>query len=225
MHAPDQDHFTGLLDDLAAAVGGAEHIRFGDILATIGARGFGPLLCLFSTALILPSGMIPGLPGIVAVLYAMIGIEIALGNRALRLPRRVRDWQVPATHVRAFIERAVPLAKRARRVLKPRYADAVTARPTLLLVAATLLATAVVLFVMGFIPGLPFLIAVPVLLVGLGLTAEDGLVLGAGLILLLMPLGAVISWIFRPGPAIPDDPAVLEQMLEVQLLLWRAAAG
>jgi hypothetical protein len=210
----DEDQFGGLLADIEAAVGEDERVRFGDLLAAMGARGFGPLLCLLALALILPSGMIPGLPNAVAVLLAFVGVEMALGNRALRLPRRLRDWQISGDRVRAFAQRTRPLAARAARLVRPRYGHAVTSRPALLVIAGTLIVTALVLFVVGFIPGLPFLIAVPVLLVGLGLTARDGVLLAAGLALLLMPLGAIVSWIFRPGPVFPESPEHLEQMLQ-----------
>lgn len=184
----------GLLDDLEAAADGRERIPLGALLGAIGPRGFGPILVLLSLAIILPTGMIPLLPHVVAVVLGFVAVELALGSRALRLPRRLREVGVPARHVRAFAARARPLAARIGRVLRPRNEIFAATRTAHLALAGILFLAALLLFAVGLIPGLPFLLCVPVLLIGLGLTARDGNFAAAGALLFLMPMGAILSW-------------------------------
>jgi hypothetical protein len=186
----------GLLDDLdAAAAGAAEgRLALGALLSAIGARGFGPVLVALSAAIILPTGMIPFVPHLVAVLIGFVALELALGSRALRLPARLRAVTLPAGAVAGFVRRARPLAARAGRVLRPRHPGLVATRGAQLLIAGVLFTIALFLFAVGLIPGLPFLLCVPVLLIGLGLTTRDGVVAAAGMMLVLMPMGAILSW-------------------------------
>lgn len=184
----------GLLDDLDAAAADGGRLTLGAVLSAIGPRGFGPVLVALSAAIILPTGMIPLVPHIVAVLIGFVALELALGSRALRLPARLRAVTLPARAVTGFVARARPLAARAGRVLRPRHAALVATRGGHLSIAGVLFTVALLLFAVGLIPGLPFLLCVPVLLIGLGLTARDGAVAAAGMMLVLMPMGAILSW-------------------------------
>ena len=193
---PASAELHGLLDDLDAAVAGAAdgRITLGALLSAIGPRGFGPVLVALSAAIILPTGMIPLVPHLVALLIGFVALELALGSRALRLPARLRAVTLPASAVRGFVVRARPLAARAGRLLRPRHPALVATRGGEILIAGVLSVIALFLFAVGLIPGLPFLLCVPVLLIGLGLTTRDGAVAAAGMLLVLMPMGAILSW-------------------------------
>ncbi|MCR9148952.1 MAG: exopolysaccharide biosynthesis protein [Rhodobacteraceae bacterium] len=182
---------SGLLADLAALAEGRERVSLDALLATIGTRGFGPPIVVLALLLILPVGMVPGMPGAVALTLAAIAVQLGLGRRCLRPPRRLREARIAARHLRAVIGRLRPLARRSERVLRPRLPRLTASRLAALTLAAALLATAAVVFVLGFIPGLPFMLAWPLLLIGLGLTARDGLAVAIGLALYL-PAGLVL---------------------------------
>jgi len=202
MTESNKGQFEGLLDKLDHASANTATVSFGEVLEIIGAQGFGPLLAVLAAFLILPSGMIPGMPAVIAVVLAFIAFEIVLGNHRLRLPIWVKARPVPARTVAAFVRGLRPLARRAGRVLRPRLTIFATGRTALLLVAAVLSVTALMLFFLGFLPGMPLLLAIPVLLMGLGLSTRDGAVLLAGLILFLLPAGAIIARLFRLGLAL-----------------------
>ena len=174
------DQLSGLLDDLEALLDDRERVSLGEIIDTLGARGFGPLLVTLSAFLILPVGMIPGMPGLVAIVLVLIGLQMLIGQKRLWAPVGVRSRTVSAELLRVSIHRARPIARRLRPVLMPRLC-ALTDNGLLLTTAAAIfIATGAVIFVIGFIPGLPFVLSIHVLLIGLGMTARDGIVTALG---------------------------------------------
>jgi hypothetical protein len=177
------------------------HVPLGEVIDVIGPRGFGPVLVAVAGLIILPTGMVPLVPHVVAVVLGFVAIEMMLGGTVLRLPARIRRIAVPAFMIAGFVRRARTVARPLSRVLRPRMTWLATRRAALVLIAVVLLFVAVAKFAIGLIPGLPFLLAVPVLMIGLGLTARDGLVLGAGLFLVLIPTGVFLrallwAWAF-----------------------------
>ncbi|MBD3765672.1 MAG: exopolysaccharide biosynthesis protein [Rhodobacterales bacterium] len=186
------DAFDGILDTLARAAEAEDRLTLGQILAAIGTRGFGPLLVILALFLILPVGLVPGMPGAVAVVLALIAVEILTGGRALHLPRRLRGRTLRSALVLGFVRRVRPWTRWLHRLLHPRLVPLAASRAGLAAVAVTILGVAAVIFVAGVIPGLPFLLAFPVLLFGLGLTAHDGLAVALGYALILPLVGIAL---------------------------------
>lgn len=174
------DQLSGLLDDLDALLGEKDRVSLGEIIDTLGARGFGPLLVTLSAFLILPVGMIPGTPGLVAIVLVLIGLQMLIGQKRLWAPVGLRNRTVSAEALRLSIARARPIARRLRPVLMPRYYGLVDNGLILTTAAAIFIATGVVIFLIGFIPGLPFVLSIHVLLIGLGMTARDGIITALG---------------------------------------------
>lgn len=176
------------MDDLSTeAPDGRDHITLGEILRRIGLRGFGPILVIVSGFLLLPIGMIPGVPGAVAIVLGLVAVELVSGGKAIRLPDRVARLSLRASRVSGAVTRSRPVTRAIGRLLRPRAVALVTARAAQVVTGLVLGTIAVVMFVVGFVPGLPFLLALPVFLIGLGLTARDGLVLALGLGGVLVP--------------------------------------
>ncbi|MGC9368939.1 MAG: exopolysaccharide biosynthesis protein [Paracoccaceae bacterium] len=172
----DDDQISGLLDDLEALLDEEEEVSLGEIIDALGARGFGPLLVTLSAFLIMPVGMIPGMPGLVAIVLVRIGLQMLIGQKRLWAPVGLRRRLISADLLRASVKRARPLARRLRPVLMPRYCRLVDNGLTLTTAAAIFIATGAVIFLIGFIPGLPFVLSIHVLLIGLGMSARDGIV-------------------------------------------------
>jgi hypothetical protein len=191
-----QIDLDGPLTDLEQALGEREAMSVSEVLSTVGKRGFGPILVLLATFLILPFGAIPGVPAVVAIFIALIALEMVLGGKVLRLPRKLREISLNGDRIRAFLRHARPMGQRLGRLFRPRFIDLAASQFAYLFIASALFFTAIIMFFVGFIPGLPFLLAWPILLFGLGLTARDGGAIMAGITLFLMPMGALISWLF-----------------------------
>lgn len=184
---PDpQEHWPigGMLDDLSALTEAHEKITLGQVVDCIGSRGFGPLLMVLSIFLILPVGMIPGVPGAVGIVTGLIGGLLLVGASRLNLPDRVARISFGAKHLHAAVEWGRPYTHWLRRVTRPRLQVLVRGWLPLTLIALILIATGMLIFFIGFIPGLPFLMAIHVLFFGIGMATRDGAMTLVGFVLL-----------------------------------------
>jgi hypothetical protein len=151
-------------------------------------RGFGPVLVVLALLLILPVGMIPGMPDVVAL--ATLAVAVALmRRRRVRLPRWLRAREIGTELLSGGNTRLRPLARRIGQIVRPRLAFMIEGRLAELMIALVLAGIAVVILAIGLIPGLPFAFAIPLALIGIGLVARDGLaVLCTYLLLAILPL-------------------------------------
>lgn len=173
------------LDDLATD---RDSIAFGDMVDTIGAQGFGPLLLGLAALLVLPFGMIPGVGGAIGLVMAVIGIQIMRGRRGLWLPGFIRRRDMPARHLRRACNVLRPRMAWLSRRLRPRATFLAEGSVSLRLIAALLILMGLSMAVLGAIPILPPLMGIPVLFFALGLTTRDGAAVILGYLLLLPPL-------------------------------------
>lgn len=128
----------------------------------------------------LPTGMIPFMPAIIGILLFLTALEMILGGRGVSLPRRFRRIEIGSARLNAAIDRVEPLANRLRRVTYPRWRFMVRGRLSLGLIALALILAALVMITLGAIPGLPFVLGIPAVLFGLGMTAGDGVLVALG---------------------------------------------
>lgn len=175
------DQFSEVLDDLNTVTHEAETTTFGELIDALGRRGTGPLLVILSAVLILPVGMVPGMPGLVAIVFMLIGIQLLFVQPKLWMPARLRRAKIKTETLRSIVKRIQPLRRKARLVLSERMTFIIDGRVFQLAAALILLGTGAVIFFIGFVPGLPFVLSIHILLIGLGLTARDGIVMSLGL--------------------------------------------
>lgn len=183
-HPQDSWPIGGMLDDLAALTRTNPQVTLGAVIDCIGTRGFGPLLMVLSVFLILPVGMIPGVPGAVGIITAMIGGLLLVGASRLTLPARLERLSFGARHLHAAVERARPYTHKLRRITRPRLQFLTHGAVALTLIALILIATGGLIFAVGFVPVLPFLMSLHVLFFGIGMATRDGLMTLIGFALL-----------------------------------------
>jgi hypothetical protein len=172
---------AGLMADLVALSETQVSVAVGEIMAALGARGHGPIILTLAAFMMLPLGMLPFMPSLVGVLLALTAAQMLMRGKAVTLPAFIARRRIDGETLRLTLARAVPLCRRLGRVLHPRWDIVVQGDVFHVLIALYLLAAAVVIIVLGGIPGLPFMLCIPALLFGLGMTAGDGLVVSLGL--------------------------------------------
>ncbi|MBL3586665.1 exopolysaccharide biosynthesis protein [Rhodovulum sulfidophilum] len=192
MNSQDDWIISSLLEDLAALALANDRISIADLVEALGARGFGPLLVMLSAFLILPVGMLPGLPGVVAIFMILIGGRVMTGETTLWLPARLRRVHISGHVLAVSVARAQPAALWLRPLLTPRLVALIEGRIATRLIALILIGTGVLIFLLGFIPGLPFVLSLHVLMLGLALSTRDGLV--AALAYALMGPEIIFIW-------------------------------
>lgn len=169
------DKLNGMLEDLAEA-GEEGDVSLGELVEALEARGFGPLLMMLSAFLILPTGMIPGMPAAVGLLLIVVAGQILLGRNRLWLPARLHDFSVSSRLILRSVDKARPAAAFLARSVSARITALVDHPLARRAVALTVMATGAILIPLGFIPFLPLALAVNVLLFGLGMTMRNGLI-------------------------------------------------
>lgn len=155
-------------------------ITLQDIVDTFNARGFGPVVLLPALIALLPTGGVPGVPSACGIFIALMAIQLVLGRKTPWLPSGLGRRGVSHDRWHRITQRAKPWTRRIDRLLQPRLhwlmGDLIQ----------RLLALLMVVLGLGMIPLelLPFAAALPALaivIMALGLTAGDGLMMLIGL--------------------------------------------
>lgn len=170
-------------------------VTLGALTARLGREGAGLLILLISVPFLHPFPM-AGLTIPVGLLIAATGVQLALGRGAPYLPRFVSSRSLDAESVRKVLAAAERLLVFLERFTRPRW-QPVARSPRLI-------GTAVA--VTGFFFALPLyfpfgnlISAAGLVLMGLGLLEEDGLLAGLGLMLATASLayhvaGLALAW-------------------------------
>lgn len=160
---------------------GDGEVDFGALIAALEERGFGPVMIALASFLILPTGMIPGMPALIGAMLILVSVQMLAGRSSLWIPARLRRFALPADKVDAGVSRIRPWSRRVGRLIRPRLQGLVRSPAGPRLAALGALISGATAIPLGFIPMLPLFLSLPVLCFGAALTARDGLVMLMGL--------------------------------------------
>lgn len=184
--------FLGLLDAVEHAISHAETLTIGTIVDVLGVRGHGPIIALLATLMILPSGMVPLMPAITGTALALSGLALAIGDSRVSLPGWIRRVTLPPGPFLRMMPSLRRVARRLSRLIRPRGVRILETWLVQVTIALCLALVGGVMIVLGSIPGLPFLLCLPILMLGLAMTAGDGLVTALALAAILGTAASVI---------------------------------
>lgn len=159
-----------------------------NLLDAVGRRAFGPLLLLLGFIAISPLTIVPGTSWLVALVTLLIAGQVLFGRQRPWLPKKALAVSFPRD---ALVKGADIIAKPARIVdsfLKPRI-GLLTDPPFVQIVSVLAMIAALITFPLGLVPFGPILPGLAIMLIGLGLTARDG-------IMLLLACGAMVGAIY-----------------------------
>lgn len=182
--AREIESLAALLTRLAAraeAVGPDNAVTVAEFLAVFGRRSFGPLLLAIGLFSISPATIVPGMTWLAGGLAALVAAQMTIGAERLWLPKALCARTISTKGLSGAIRRALPWARRIDAVLKPRLVF-LSQPPGLALVGAVALAAGLAKFPLGFIPAAPLAPGFVIVLIGLGVTMRDGLVLLGALV-------------------------------------------
>jgi hypothetical protein len=161
-------------------------ILLGEIVDGLGRTGIGMTLLILSLPALIP---IPGPFGVVfGSVVALVSLQLMLGARRLLLPGFIRSRELPASAVRAMIDKGVPLLQRAESFMKPRRMLPLTGIVGRMALGLPLLLMGVAVALpvpTGNVPPVASLIAL-----SLGLMMRDGVAVLVGLFLAV----AALAW-------------------------------
>ncbi|AJE48137.1 exopolysaccharide biosynthesis protein [Celeribacter indicus] len=179
----DDDNLTGVFADLEEISEDRDKVSLGHVLETIESRGVGPLYVL-TGAVVLLIGSIPGLPAVAGILLVLVSVQMVRSSRGIWLPRPIARLKLPADNLDLVSDRARRAAVRIAPFVRERLTfmiEGVFQRSLIALITAIF---GVALVVIGFIPGLPPALSVPLIVLGIGMSGNDGAWILAAVVLL-----------------------------------------
>lgn len=188
----DRSDLTGLLTQLKRQLRG-ESFTIEEMIAAVSDRGFGPLLLIPSLLTILPTGAIPGIPSLMAVVNTLIAGQLILGRRHPWLPRRLRQIRINRNVFEAAYNRAVPVTRRIDRMVYPRLTP-LTRGPAPRLIAALCLALGLLFIPLDLVPFAAAIPASAIAMLALGLSVRDGLLILLGLVMAISGVTGLYFW-------------------------------
>jgi hypothetical protein len=186
--------FAEVLDTLEGA-GRAEKLNLGSVLDSFGRRAFGPFLLVPALIAVLPVvGALPGVSLATAGVELIVATQLALGERRLHLPRRVRSVPIPRKALSFSVRTLRPMAHRIGRLVRPRLRN-LTNGGGRLAVGALALILAVLMLIGALVPGGIVLPALGMIILGLGLTSQDGVLILASLTFAVGSIALGLWWL------------------------------
>jgi len=167
-------HTSDILNEIAANAPGAR-VSLGEIVASLGDRGFALLMVVLGLPNVLP--MPPPIPLVCGLLLVVIALQIVLGLRHPWIPRRVLAASVAHDRLDAVLARATPVLRKLERFSRRRLSfvpaswELRGAGLLLLIVSIGLVCAAPLI---GQIP-----MGISICLIGLALVERDGVIMVA----------------------------------------------
>ncbi|WP_106477227.1 exopolysaccharide biosynthesis protein [Phytohalomonas tamaricis] len=187
----ERANLTSLLDQLEDSVEGKK-VTLGEVIDIFEARGFGPLLIIPGLiAAIPPIGAIPGVPSTCGILIALIAVQLIFGRKSPWLPSKLSNVSFSRDKLKRFTGKAKRVTKWVDKLLKPRFKGLTheAAKKVIAFIAVLLGLSMIPLELVPFAGAIP---ASTLVLLGLGLTAEDGLLIVIGFCVALFGFGGVL---------------------------------
>jgi hypothetical protein len=150
----------------------APEIAVGDLIAHLRTRAYGVLFIILALISLVPAMSIPG-----GLLIAVFAVQMAIGVRTPRLPRRLAELRIPMERLRWAIGRLVPILVRMERHVQPRW-PWMTAAPAINLVGLLMAFVSVTFALPVPLTQLPPGLAI--LLIAVSMLERDGRVLVLG---------------------------------------------
>ena len=171
---PEQN-FSALLNCLVAETSG-DKVTLGQLMRIMERRSFGAVILLLGLIAISPLTVVPGATWTVATVTLLFSVQLLFGMQHPWLPKALLNLQMSRDQLASFVKASRKMAHTADRLTAPRLGFLV--RPPFVIgVAILCIVAALLTFPLGLIPLAPVLPGVAIVLMGIGLTARDGVFL------------------------------------------------
>lgn len=175
-----------------------ETVTVRELMTAVGRRAYGPVLLLLGFIAVSPLTIIPGSNWFVATITLIFTLQIVVGRRTPWLPKGALDFSFSRDLLVKGAAAGEKYAVMVDALVKPRLTF-LTESPFVQIVALLCVLASVLTYPLGLVPFGPLLPGLTVLLLGLALTARDGVVVlfAAG----TFGAAAYILWTILPNLA------------------------
>lgn len=157
-----------------------ETVSVEDLLNAVGRRSYGPLFLLLGFVAISPLTIVPGANWLVATIVLVFAVQLLFGRKFPWAPKRALKFSFPRSALETGARSAEKYVYIVDQFVKPRLTF-LTEFPFITAVAFVCIGAALITFPLGFFPFGPLLPSLSILVLGLGLTGRDGLMILLGL--------------------------------------------
>lgn len=186
------DELDAQSDDHASNGGGDPLVSLDQILERLGHRSYGPLLIVISLVAIMPVvGALPGVSYSAAFLAILVSVQFLFSKPKLWAPGFVRRRTFSRKALKKGVDKSRPVLRWIDGFIAERFTLAL-ASPMPRILALICVVLSVLMFIYAAVPGGVVIPALAILLIALGLTTHDGLVIGLGVLAAAAAIGS--SW-------------------------------
>ena len=173
----DDPHSVGdildRLDDLAAK---QDKLTLGRTIEAFGHRSYAPFLVILPLLEISPHGAIPGLPTMLALVIALIAVQMLFGRRHLWLPGFLANRSVTSAKAKKAIKKVRPIAERMDKWFHGRL-PALTKGPMVRVAAAAIIVMTLAVPPLELLPMATTAPMAAIAAFGMALLVKDGLLM------------------------------------------------
>ncbi len=181
-----------VFDQIEIAMEGGKSVDLKTVVESFGNRSFGPVMVLCGLCMLTPLGIIPGIPPAFGVIVIIFALQLLFRRRTPWMPEVLRKVKIPADKLRAVNAKVRPVLAKIDGIISPRLSWACTG-PAQVLVSLVAIILSLTFFPLGVVPFGVVAPAFIILLLGLGITARDGVIVIIALSLSLGVFWGVIT--------------------------------
>ena len=159
-----------------------EQVDLKDLVQALGDRAFGTVMILCSLFLMTPIGMIPGLPAAFGLIVIVFALQFLFRREYPWMPEFLRKVEITDVVLEKTEKRVSPILRKIDNVIHTRL-PWVTSGPMQALTALLAIILSITLVPLGMVP---FGVVAPAFIIGLlglGITARDGVLIIIGFLL------------------------------------------
>lgn len=188
-----------VLDLIETTLDGAESVDLKTVVEAFGNRAFGPVMVLCGLCMMTPLGAIPGIPPAFGVIVIVFAMQLLFRRRTPWMPEIIRKVKIPADKLIKVQAKVRPVLAKVDGIISPRLQWAATG-PMQVVISLIAIILALTFFPLGMVPFGVVAPAAIILILGLGITARDGVFILLGLSLSFGVFIGTASLIFQSLP-------------------------
>ncbi len=181
----------GILEKAREAAAG-DQIDLKDLVQAFGDRAFGPVMILCSLFLMTPIGMIPGLPAALGLVVIIFALQLLFRREYPWMPEILRKVEISDSALEKTQKKVSPILRKIDSFIHPRL-PWVTSGPMQVLTALLAIILSLTMVPLGVVPLGVVAPAFIIGLLGLGITARDGVLIITGFVLSIGVAYVVVS--------------------------------
>ena len=183
-HTQADAPLQSVLDQIETTLDGAESVDLKTVVEAFGDRSFGPIMVLCGLCMMTPLGALPGIPPAFGLIVIVFALQLLFRRQTPWMPEVLRRVKIPADKLSKVQAKVRPILAKIDGIIRPRFQWAATGSMQVLISVVSII-IALSFFPLGMVPFGVVAPAAIILLLGLGITARDGVLTILGLALSL----------------------------------------